>query len=409
MRDLMTTVTSHSPTQSAGRHGNHDYDDDTWLAQDATRIRSDAACVARPSARHASPSRHADASRRPESAQVLGPESLTDVPAKPLALSAGTGPTDAVQQLQRGFNALADNIGQVVVGKPTPIRLCVTALLAGGHVLVEDDPGTGKTQLAKGLARSVAASFSRIQFTADLLPSDIVGVTVYDRKRATFDFRPGPVFASILLADEINRASPKTQSALLEVMEEHQVTVDGQMHAVPEPFMVVATQNPADQLGTYRLPDAQLDRFMIRTSLRHPGHEASLDLARHVDMQDRSTSISPVLDADRIITLRTLASDIHVADMLLDYIVRIVEELRRCDTVASGPSTRGMLALVRCVRVWAAANGRNYVVPDDVKDLASAVLAHRLTLHTDALLTGHTGESVVLHALDTVPVPTSDT
>lgn len=322
----------------------------------------------------------------------------------------GTAPcddTDAVLALKRGFDALADNIGKVVVGKSLPVRLCVTALLAGGHVLIEDEPGTGKTQLAKGLARSLDVSFGRIQFTADLLPSDILGVTFYDRDSSSFSFRPGPVFASIVLADEINRASAKTQSALLEVMDEHRVTADGTVHDVPQPFMVVATQNPADHLGTYRLPEAQLDRFMIVAALGHPGHETSLALARQLDVPDRSATVSPVLDGPRVLALRRMAGSIHVAAGMLDYAVRVVEHVRRSEATASGPSTRGLLALVRCARIWAAADGRGHVIPDDIKTLAPFVIAHRLALRPDAVLAGDTGGTVVSRALDEVPVPRS--
>lgn len=360
--------------------------DATWIADDATQLRSD----------------------MPQ--QVDNAQSTVPVPRTSSRRSRrSTPPTDdAAQLLHAGFELLTDTIGQVVVGKPIPIRLCVTALLAGGHVLIEDDPGTGKTQLAKGLARSVDVPFNRIQFTADLLPSDIIGVTFYERSRSTFSFRPGPVFASIVLADEINRASAKTQSALLEVMEERKVTVDGTTHTVPDPFMVIATQNPIDQLGTYRLPEAQLDRFLIRTSIGHPGHEASLALAKQVDVPDRAASVRPVIDGPGLAELRSLASAIHIAPVLLDYMVRIIEYIRHDETTASGPSTRGLLSLVRCVRIWAAAEGRHFVIPDDVKALAVPILAHRIMLQHQALMSGDTPERAVVRALDNVPVPTVD-
>ncbi|MFT4229988.1 MAG: MoxR family ATPase [Microbacterium sp.] len=302
------------------------------------------------------------------------------------------------------FAQLADNVEQAVLGKRHVVELVLTAMLSDGHVLLEDVPGTGKTSLARALAQSVQGTNTRIQFTPDLLPGDVTGITVYDQKRGSFEFHAGPVFANIVLADEINRASPKTQSALLEVMEEGKVTIDGVTRPVGVPFLVIATQNPVEQAGTYRLPEAQLDRFLLKTSLGYPDHAATVRILDGVPVP--TEQLTPVVAPQALVGMADLARDVYINPLVLDYIARIVDATRTADQVRLGVSIRGALALTRAAKARAASQARTYATPDDVKALAVPVLSHRLILHPEAEFDGVTAEAVVGQVLLEVPPPT---
>ncbi|ACZ29524.1 ATPase associated with various cellular activities AAA_3 [Xylanimonas cellulosilytica DSM 15894] len=303
------------------------------------------------------------------------------------------------------FDRLVGNVGQALLGKNDVVRLAFTCMLAEGHLLLEDAPGTGKTAMARAMAATVHGSNNRIQFTPDLLPSDVTGVTIYDQKTGRFEFHQGPVFASIVLADEINRASPKTQSALLEVMEEGRITVDGTGHSVGRPFMVIATQNPIEQAGTYRLPEAQLDRFLMKTSVGYPDRASTMEILSGSAVRDRSTALQPVVTTQAVVEMADLAATAYVDQAVLEYISQLAEETREAPEVRVGVSVRGALALVRCAKVWAAAHGRHYVLPDDVKELAHPVWAHRFTLDAEAEFAGATPDAILARILTTVAAP----
>jgi MoxR-like ATPase len=303
------------------------------------------------------------------------------------------------------FDRLVANVETVLLGKTFVIRLGFTALLSEGHLLLEDFPGTGKTSFARAIAQSVDGTSNRIQFTTDLLPGDITGVSIYDQRVSNFEFHQGPIFANIVLADEINRASPKTQSALLEVMEEGQVTVDGVTHPVGSPFMVIATQNPIEQAGTYRLPEAQLDRFLMKASIGYPDHASTMRILDAAGVRSHEHELSAVATADVILGMAALARTVHVDPSINDYIGRLVEATRSATEVRLGASVRGALALLRTSKTLAAASGRHYVIPDDVKSLAEPVLAHRLVLDAEAEFDGVTASSVISQILLETPPP----
>ena len=281
------------------------------------------------------------------------------------------------------FGAITANVGQVIHGKDEAIRLAVMCLLAEGHLLVEDVPGVGKTSLAKALSASVDCSWRRVQFTPDLLPTDLVGVSVYQRSTETFRFEPGPLFANIMLADEINRASPKTQSALLEAMEERQVSADGVSRPLPPPFMVIATQNPVEQEGTYRLPESQLDRFLLRISIGYPGRSAEMQMLDEQGSSDVLSVLSPVVSVEEVLGMVAAVKQVYMATALKAYLVDLAEASRRHSGIELGLSPRATLQLAAAARAHAAASGRNYATPDDVKAVGVAALAHRIVVRSD--------------------------
>ena len=316
------------------------------------------------------------------------------------ALQSSPSPTFAAL-----FDAITSNVASVVHGKREAIELAVTCMLAEGHLLIEDVPGVGKTSLAKALAASVDCTWKRVQFTPDLLPADLVGVGVYQRASEAFVFQPGPLFANIVLTDEINRASPKTQSALLEAMEERQVTADGVTHRLPVPFMVAATQNPIEQEGTYRLPESQLDRFLMRLSLGYPRREAELAILDAHGAAEAIHDLQPVVSTAEVLGLIAAVRTVHLAPALKGYLVDLSEASRAHGSLVLGLSPRATLQLARATRSRAASQGRDFATPDDAKAVAVPVLAHRVMVRPDAAARGATGEAVVRELLATVAVP----
>lgn len=319
-------------------------------------------------------------------------------------MDPGNDVTDNERQwFQETLTLLVENVSRVIFGKRPQIELAYIAMIARGHLLLEDYPGTGKTSLARAMAQSVGGSSSRIQFTPDLLPGDITGVMVYDQAQGRFDYHVGPVFANVVLADELNRASPKTQAALLEVMEEGQVTVDAQTRPVGSPFIVIATQNPIEQAGTYRLPEAQLDRFLLKTSLGYPDTVSTLRLIENP--RASAPVLAPVVLSDQIVTMSKIADKVYLAPAIADYISRLVDATRDAVQVRLGASVRGAIGLAQVARVKAASQGRPYVSPDDVKALAEPVLAHRMILDMEAEFDGLTTAQVVRQILLDVEPP----
>ena len=303
------------------------------------------------------------------------------------------------------YTSVTENIERVIQGKRDTIELVVASLVAEGHVLIEDVPGVGKTLLAKALARSIDCSFQRIQFTPDLLPTDVTGVSVWDREQGSFTFRAGPVFANVVLGDEINRASPKTQAALLEAMEERQVTVDGETHVLAEPFIVIATQNPIEHEGTYPLPEAQLDRFMMRVTMGYPERSKELEMLQAHGERSTYDDLKPVIHAEDVVRMSEISRAVHVADVLQGYLIYLAEATREHPDILLGASPRATLFLQRASRTIAAADGRDYASPDDVKSILAPVLNHRLVLRPDAQMRGTTVDDVLAEVVGTVPVP----
>jgi MoxR-like ATPase len=317
----------------------------------------------------------------------------------------GEGTAKRATRFAQNFERILDSVAAVIKGKHHAIRMALTCLFAEGHLLIEDVPGTGKTTMAKAMALSIDGTWQRIQFTPDLLPTDVTGVQIFNRQSNQFDFHPGGVFANIVVADEINRASPKTQSALLEVMEEHQVTVDSTPYLVPRPFIVIATQNPIEHEGTYNLPEAQIDRFMVRMSIGYPDPEDEVQIIANDTTGQRIDDVTAVVSAAEVRRMIALTDRIFIAPKLQQYIVQVTTATRQLPELRLGVSPRGTLAMARSTRAYAAANGRHFVTADDIKELAPLVLPHRMILTPEAELQGYRQVDLLEGVLNSVPVP----
>ena len=310
-----------------------------------------------------------------------------------------------VSKIQEFSNKIVDNLKKVIVGKDQTIELVVIGLLSKGHLLIEDVPGVGKTMLARSLAKSLECSFRRIQFTPDMLPSDVTGVSIFNQISREFEFRPGPLISQIVLADEINRATPKTQAALLEGMEERQVTIDGVTHILPLPFMVLATQNPIEYEGTFPLPEAQLDRFLMRVSLGYPGVEDEMNILGLQQIQHPIETLGPVTATEEVLEMQQAIKEVYVAEVIKRYIVELIRSTRESGDVYLGASPRGSLALFRAGQARAAIHGRDYVLPDDLKALAVPILTHRMVIDPAARLRNITPDIIVNEIIRALPVP----